>query len=563
MRLTICIIFWCISGAQILFGQKTEQDFLQSIQVEKNDTSKFNRMIDLFDYYVQNDLRKAKLQLTEIKRFSEQINYVKGSAQYFHLKGKYHLYQAEADSSIYWYRKYFKSQFVQESIPSRINALNNLGNSFNAANQLDSAFYYLNQGLELARKHHAKEICALFNNLGLVVSKQSQYKNAIHYFELAHRCFLDHGSTPATETIINLATLYSFTQDEKSAQKIQSLLKNSLQKFSRNDLATLFMNLGLMYVDSQNALQAKTYLTKADSLQRLISEKPQANILHGLAKVELLQKQPRNALSQMTFIYHHFPEYSERLILIKDLAKLNFELGNHLESKQFYEELISLKDSLYHTEIEKTIAKAQKDVDFYEKELEVKDLNLENQMIQSKRKQERNWAILGGIFLLSGIVWVGIIYRSEKTKRKLSELEIQHKNHKIQEFYEKVEQRNTIIQEIETSFQEYKDSYSIQSQLKETIIDSLELKGDRELYQLYFEDQHIGFYTALKKIAPELTNQELRLCSLTKLRMSLKESAEVLNVSVDAIKSGRYRIKKKLNLETDENLSDYLQLLNY
>lgn len=57
MRLAICIIFWCISGAQILFGQKTEQDFLQSIQVEKNDTSKFNRMIDLFDYYVQNDLR--------------------------------------------------------------------------------------------------------------------------------------------------------------------------------------------------------------------------------------------------------------------------------------------------------------------------------------------------------------------------------------------------------------------------------------------------------------------------------------------------------------------------
>ena len=101
----------------------------------------------------------------------------------------------------------------------------------------------------------------------------------------------------------------------------------------------------------------------------------------------------------------------------------------------------------------------------------------------------------------------------------------------------------------------------MQEQLKEDVIDSLFLDGDKEVFGYYFEDQHKGFYEALKKYAPSLTNNDLRLCSLTRMRLSLKETAEILNLSVDAVKSGRYRVRKKLNLEADENLSDFLNQL--
>jgi len=445
----------------------------------------------------------------------------------------------------------------------KINSLNNIGNSFSAGNKLDSAYFYLNQSLKLALKHDSKDICPIFNNLGLVVAKQSNYTKAIEYFELAHKCYVDKKQIPASQTLINLASLYSFTNNPQKDVKIKELLASSKDALSRNELLTLYLNLGLIYNDSNETKLARTYLYKADSINSIYSKTPMPNILHGLANSEIIDKNYRKALDYYQKIYHDFPLYSERLILIRDLAKLNFELGNYETGKKFYEELLNLKDSIYHTEIENTLLKAQKDVDFYKKEIQVKDLELEKQQLKTKRNQERIGGLLLGLLFLLVITWIWIFYKKEKAKRKINELEIFNKSQKLQEFYEKIEQRNKVIADIENSFEQYKITHSVQEDLKQTIIDSLEIKGDNEVYNYYFEDQHKGFYTALKNLAPELTNNELRLCSLTKLRMSLKETAHILNLSVDAIKSGRYRIKKKLNLDPEVNLADYLNNLSY
>jgi len=69
---------------------------------------------------------------------------------------------------------------------------------------------------------------------------------------------------------------------------------------------------------------------------------------------------------------------------------------------------------------------------------------------------------------------------------------------------------------------------------------------------------HEGVYERLKKEHPNLSNNELRICSLAKLRFNLKEIANTLNLSLDSVKSARYRIRKKMNLETSQDLSDYL-----
>lgn len=562
MKFILSFIFLLLPYFFLLQAQKTEEELIHIIQSSKIDSVKINRMMDLFDLYVQNDLRKAKRQIELVEELSQKSHYKLGLDEVKNLKGKYHLYNQDFDSSVYWHKKFYETKYVQSKISKRINALNNIGNSFSSGNQLDSAYFYLNKGLELARKHQAKEICAIFNNLGLVLAKQSNIQGAISYFELAHQCFLDHQLPPASQTIINLATLYSYSQKPNPDTKIQELLKDSKDNFSRNDLVTLYINLGMIYNENRKTKLARNYFHKADSIHSLYSEIPMPNILHGLATTEILDKNPKKALVYFQKIYSEFPHYSERLILIKDLAKLNFELGNHAVSKKYYEELISLKDSIYHTEIENTILIAQKDVDFYEKEIQVRDLELDKQILESKRNKERIGGIAIGLILLLAISWIWIFYKKEKTKRKINELEIQNKNLKINEFYDKIEQRNKVIQEIESSFVDYKNSHSIQDHLKQTIIDSLDIQGDREIYNYYFEDQHKGFYTALKNLAPDLTNNELRLCSLTKLRMSLKETANVLNLSVDAIKSGRYRIKKKLNLEAEENLTDFLNKLN-
>src|SRR5690606_26566986 len=198
----------------------------------------------------------------------------------------------------------------------------------------------------------------------------------------------------------------------------------------------------------------------------------------------------------------------------------------------------------------------------YKKETEIKDLELEKNQLLVKRNTERGVAIIISLILIFSILLFWFNYKKEKTKRKLNEVLVENKNKKLLEFHAQIAQRNQAIAEIEKTFSEYKNTQELKEELKEDILDALKIKGEREIYNYYFEDQHKGFYQALKKIAPDLTNNELRLCSLTKLRMSLKETAVVLNLSVDAIKSGRYRLKKKLGVETHENLSDFLNQID-
>ena len=72
------------------------------------------------------------------------------------------------------------------------------------------------------------------------------------------------------------------------------------------------------------------------------------------------------------------------------------------------------------------------------------------------------------------------------------------------------------------------------------------------------ESQYTYFSTTIKNIHPNLTKNDIRNCILLRLGFSLKDSAELLNVSVHAIKIARQRIKKKINYNDNISLKEYL-----
>lgn len=549
------IIFISINKG--IHAQNTELEWIQKINQTRSDTAKINAYLNLVELNFQNDLQKAYKNIDQVYYLSKKADYSRGLDEYLNLKGKYFFYLEKFDSSIYWYKKYKESDFVENNPERQIITLNNIGLSFSHKNQLDSAYFYLNKGLKIAKSQSDSEtICSILNNLGLVVAKQNQFKTAIDYFELAYNCYLNNSKEAPSATLINLATLYTYANDNGQIKKVENLLKQSEKRLTRNELISLYTNLGSNYNHTNEPKLARIYLNRADSINGIYQKKSSPHILHALAQTELLEGNRKNSLALMQKIYSEFPDYSEKTILLNDLAKLNFEDGNYEKSKFFYENLISLKDSIFSAGMKNLALEAQKSTEFYQKEAEINELELD-------KNKERIIALFVGLGLMffSFLIW--FYYKKEKTKRKLNEFLVESKNKKLQEFYEKIEQRNILISEIETAFSDYKSSLDIQGNLKQDIIDSLDLKGESEIYNHYFEDQHKGFYETLKKLAPDLTNNELRLCSLTKMRMSLKETATVLNLSIDAVKSGRYRLKKKLNIGNEENLTDFLNNLKH
>lgn len=80
-------------------------------------------------------------------------------------------------------------------------------------------------------------------------------------------------------------------------------------------------------------------------------------------------------------------------------------------------------------------------------------------------------------------------------------------------------------------------------------------------FQYYFEKVHPDFYLSLDKAHPDLTAKDRRLCALISLGLSTKDIASIINLEVRSVESSRNRLRKKLGLDNDQNLFDYIRSL--
>jgi ligand-binding sensor domain-containing protein len=74
-----------------------------------------------------------------------------------------------------------------------------------------------------------------------------------------------------------------------------------------------------------------------------------------------------------------------------------------------------------------------------------------------------------------------------------------------------------------------------------------------------FNRIHEGFADSLKSRFSELTNNDLRLCALYRIGIQTKDIAEAMGISQTSVKMARYRLRKKLGLTPEEDISEFLQ----
>ncbi|OEJ99013.1 hypothetical protein A8C32_07490 [Flavivirga aquatica] len=73
-----------------------------------------------------------------------------------------------------------------------------------------------------------------------------------------------------------------------------------------------------------------------------------------------------------------------------------------------------------------------------------------------------------------------------------------------------------------------------------------------------FISQNDGFYERLKEKVPNLSSADLKICALIKLNFSGKEMAYLLGISLGSVHVARHRLRKKIGLERDINLTNYI-----
>ena len=100
----------------------------------------------------------------------------------------------------------------------------------------------------------------------------------------------------------------------------------------------------------------------------------------------------------------------------------------------------------------------------------------------------------------------------------------------------------------------YPDKYF--NYLNRKIDENISSRDDRQIFENNFERAHEQFFQKMKNSYPELTSSDLQLCAYLRMNLSSKEIAPLLGISVRGVENHRYRLRKKLQLEHDENLTD-------
>lgn len=191
--------------------------------------------------------------------------------------------------------------------------------------------------------------------------------------------------------------------------------------------------------------------------------------------------------------------------------------------------------------------------------------------IQNENLTSLNYSLKFMLFIISFLLVLALIgyyflINNLRTKEQKFSTELEHLKDSNLEKEKEMMVISTNLLHNKQYFKEIRaDLKGIKTEEKSSIrtimnqIDQV-LERDEEWSHLkqHFNTVFEGFYDRLLQKHPSLTETELRHCMFIKMHMQTKEISRILLIDPRSVQTARYRIKKKMNLEEDQDLREYL-----
>jgi tetratricopeptide (TPR) repeat protein len=412
----------------------------------------------------------------------------------------------------------------------------NIGIMYSKLKEYDNAVIYLKKTGALMKKHHEySNLGELYNNMGLAYYHLGKSDSALHYFNKAiERFYVTNEIKGVARAYLNMGNTYAFNLNE--ADSALSYYKKALKK-SKGVIeglkSKIYGNMGKVYAKQQDFTQAIEYLNLAVKLNK-----------HNKENDELLDN-----------YYELYNIYKQK----KDFK----------EAIKYFEKYNTLEDTINVAEARVAIAK-----------LEARFENEKNKMIIQELERKRSADKKIKTLLIAGMVLIFtifmLVFRVIHLKRKRGQLarellskeneklenELTYKTKQLTSQALMMMQKNKLLNDILEALQHIKnndtESGNQLSVLKRKIKRGIHSDEDWQLFKHYFEEVNPEFFSYLLKINSKITPSELRLAALIRLKFNIKETASLLNISPDSVKSIRYVLRKKLGLAKGDNLIDFL-----
>ena len=413
---------------------------------------------------------------------------------------------------------------ADDKYPEKMLDNSSLGYAFYFFKEYREAIFYLKEGLTHKPPHKlARAQSDIRNNLGLCYQKLGMLDSSDHYF---------------TEIIKNKTDLHEEWKGIASGnlgynQFLRGKYDNAMPLLQADiDAAIKFNEPGL--ASGSLVPMAEIYLKK-----------------NNIAKAESLALQAKKDIEAAK-------DFNRYAYLYPFLSKLYTAKGNTKLAQQYLDSSFFVKDSIEKKFSALQLARAQQKLALAAQKQEISQLEKD----KKSKLFQRNLLIGFLVLLLIAALYVyNLKQKKNRQEQLLKDLSLEKKEKELQaaelqlkEFANSISQKSRLLEEMETQLRlkGHEDEKLIMQLQESTLLTDEQWNNFRQL----FEKVHGGFLTRLKEKLPDLTPAEIRFMALGKLKFTTKEMAAALGVSLQAIRTTWYRLRKKLTLPEEGSMEE-------
>ncbi len=558
-------------------------------------------------FYLVNEAYK----LASEQNFGEGLARACDNLSFYHYNsGNFDSALLYADKAIAFCKQFNKKDFI-------INCYITKADIFGYLKHTDSTEHYYTLASHLAKERGNRDYLALiYNNYANYLDGISETDKALENYLLALEVFRELGSRRNQATILgNIADIY-FNKEmyDKANELINEALLLNLEIDNKIGIASNYNGLGLVANKLEKYSEAVEYYRKALEINKSLGIKSKEamnyyNMAFNYSSMDEYEKALKNYQSSaeiceeigleaglvhnylgMGELYSKTNEYkkaSHYLDLALKLSKkfsmkqqqlgcyerfyrLHKEKGSFKKALESHELFVSLKDSLFTIEKEQIISELQTEFETERKENQIRELKQKEKI---SRLMQKLGILIIMILILSSVF--AIIFSRKRQVVARQKLKIQEKeNEKNQVILQANKQELTgkayslmkaenYIKQITDELQAVmkKEHGKKQDELKpimELLRSSNNNKALWKEFENRFNELNDNFITKLVKAYPMLSPTEIKICTMLRMQLSSKEIAEMSNRSPRTVEYTRTNIRKKMDLDSSENLTNHI-----
>ena len=154
--------------------------------------------------------------------------------------------------------------------------------------------------------------------------------------------------------------------------------------------------------------------------------------------------------------------------------------------------------------------------------------------------------------------------KTNEQGKRLVEIELENKKKDLADMAISLTQKKEWATELDQHLQIIESSKGNKRsreliKLKDNVRSQIYINKQTDLLRENIDALSAEYYGQLREEFPSLTKTEMKLCSFIRLKLTIPQIADIQNIDTASVIVGRYRLKKKLGLDTDQNLDEFLQ----